>query len=107
IILLVQTLAKAVAIKGLSKAEGAPYPSMRILSALAMVIAYFPILNVLGFYFTSFLFYLVFTFAFFADREEFIKRLHIRIAIPALFVGILYMLFALLLKVSTPSGLLF
>ena len=107
IILLVITLGKAVAIKGLSKAEGAPYPYMRILSALAMVIVYLPLLNVIGFYFTSFLFYLVFTFIFFADREEFLKRLHVKTAIPALFVGVLYALFALLLKVSTPSGLVF
>ncbi len=107
IVLIVQTLMKAFAGDGFKKVEGYLYPFMRIFVAMAMIITYFSLINVFGFYVTSFLFYLVFSFAFFANREEFFKRLHVRIAIPALFVGVLYILFALLLKVSTPSGLLF
>ncbi|HEB02892.1 MAG TPA: C4-dicarboxylate ABC transporter permease [Nitrospirae bacterium] len=106
IILIAQTLMKAFSGSGFKKVEGYLYPFWRIFGAMAMVLAYFSLINVFGFYVTSFLFYLVFSFAFFADREEFFKRLHVRIAIPALFVGVLYILFALLLKVSTPSGLL-
>ncbi len=83
------------------------YPFAKIAAALAMVIIYLFCLNTLGFYSSSFLFYLIFIFFFSADRQDFLKRIHFGVAIPACFMAVIYALFNLLLKVSPPSGLLF
>jgi putative tricarboxylic transport membrane protein len=87
--------------------EGAVFPFMRIITAMVLIIGYFSLLNALGFYFTSFLFFLTFTLIFCTDKKAFCQRMHIQIAFPAIFVAILYSLFNLLLKVSLPRGILF
>lgn len=87
--------------------KGAVFPFPRIITALVLILAYFFLLNILGFYFTSFLFFFTFTLVFSADKKTFLKSLHVRIAIPVIFTGVLYMLFNLLLKVSLPHGLLY
>jgi hypothetical protein len=65
------------------------------------------LLQFLGFYFTSFLFFLAFTLLFCTDKKAFCRRAHVQIAFPAILVAILYSLFNLLLNVSLPRGLLF
>ena len=89
-----------------SKKRG-EYPFLRIITAMALILAYFPLLNTFGFYFSSFLFFLTFTLIFCTDKKAFCQRMHIQIAFPAIFVAILYSLFNLLLKVSLPRGILF
>ncbi len=84
-----------------------PYPYVRILLSLALALVYLAVLDLLGFYFSSFLFFLVFTLLFCRDKKAYCKRVHIQIGIPVLLVAILYSLFDLLLKVSLPRGLFF
>ncbi len=85
----------------------APFPYLRIIISLALTIIYMALLDVLGFYFSSFLFFLAFTLIFCTDKKAYCKRVHIQIGIPVILVVILYLLFGLLLKVSLPQGLLF
>jgi putative tricarboxylic transport membrane protein len=87
--------------------SGPSYPYLRIIISLALALVYLALLDVLGFYFSSFLFFLAFTLVFCRDKKAFCKRAHIQIGIPAVLVVILYSLFDLLLKVSLPRGLLF
>ncbi len=90
-----------------SSKKGVGFPFLRIITTLVLILAYFSLLNILGFYFTSFLFFLTFTLIFCTDKKAFCKRAHIQIAFPAIFVAILYSLFNLLLKVSLPRGIFF
>jgi putative tricarboxylic transport membrane protein len=83
------------------------YPFTRIATSMGMVLVYFFCLNTIGFYSSSFLFYLAFIFVFSPDRKAFLKRPHISIAVPACFIAVIYALFNLVLKVSAPSGILF
>lgn len=88
-------------------AKHKPFPFLRIILSLGLTIVYMALLQFLGFYFTSFLFFLAFTLIFCTDKKAFCKRAHIQIAFPAILVAILYSLFNLLLNVSLPRGLLF
>lgn len=83
------------------------FPYTRIGISLVLVIGYMAILELLGFYASSFLFFLLFTLVFCTDTKAFCKRMHVQIAIPALMVVVLYSLFSLLLNVSLPRGVLF
>jgi len=84
-----------------------PFPFLRIIISLALTLVYMALLDVLGFYFSTFLFFLTFTLIFCIDKKAFCQRAHVQIAIPSLLVVILYSLFSLLLNVSLPRGLLF
>ena len=83
------------------------FPFLRIAISLALTVGYMAILEVLGFYASSFLFFWAFTLIFCTDVKAFCRRMHIQIAIPAGLVIVLYSLFSLLLNVSLPRGLLF
>ena len=90
-----------------SAAKHKPFPFLRIILSLGLTIVYLALLEFLGFYFTSFLFFLAFTLIFCSDKKAFCRRAHVQIAFPAILVAILYSLFSLLLNVSLPRGLLF
>jgi len=91
----------------LSAKKHKAFPFLRIILSLALTIVYMALLDVLGFYFSTFLFFLTFTLIFCIDKKAFCRRAHVQIAIPSLLVAVLYSLFSLLLKVSLPRGLLF
>ncbi len=76
----------------------------KILFGLFLILAYFYSLNILGFYLSSFLFHLVFTFLFAVDKKVFLRTLPLRFFISIFFVGVLYFLFNAVLKVQAPSG---
>ncbi len=86
--------------------EGSVFPYRRIIISLSLIVIYFALLDVIGFYSTSFIFYFIFTLTFSADKKKFFKSLHSMVAIPVIFIGVLYALFNMLLKVSLPSGFL-
>lgn len=83
------------------------FPFSRIIVTGLLIIGYLSVLNILGFYFTAFVFYLVFASIVALEREAIFSRLHNKILTSVLFIFILYMLFKMLLKVQTPTGLAF
>jgi putative tricarboxylic transport membrane protein len=82
-----------------------PFPFGRIICAGLLIIGYLYVLNILGYYFTAFIFYLVFASTVALERETMFGRLHNKVLTSVLFIFILYMLFKMLLKVQTPTGL--
>jgi putative tricarboxylic transport membrane protein len=106
LILLVQTAVLKALRKGGDKAAGEAVPFLKIAITIALVVIYFFCLNTLGFYFSSFLFYLVFITVFTFRRQAVLSRLFLKAFVAALFVIALYMLFNKVLNVSSPTGLI-
>ncbi|GAB4389942.1 MAG: tripartite tricarboxylate transporter permease [Thermodesulfovibrionales bacterium] len=73
--------------------------------ALSIVLVYFYLLRVLGFYFTSFAFYVSFVTVFTARKRPALVKVHYRALIAAAFVAALYVLFRVVLNATTPRGL--
>ncbi len=67
-------------------------------------VVYFYSLNLIGFYLSSFLFYAVFPFLFSRAKDTILKDIPVKLIISCIFMGILYFLFNLILKVQTPTG---
>lgn len=79
-----------------------------LLPGLLVVIVYVFLLDILGFYVSSFLAFLSIVFIYQEKTSGNFHRMVIhKIAISLLFVAILYLLFGLLLQVRTPSGIVF
>ena len=101
LLLLLQT----VTVKRL-QAAGKPFPWKRFLSMFGLVIVYFYVMEEIGFYTSAFLFIIAVTLIF--GRKRFTStRVLSRAVISACFTGVIYILFNVLLKVQTPTGLLF
>jgi putative tricarboxylic transport membrane protein len=107
LLLLILALASMMAKRKPVEVSPVRFPFPRIVVTGLLIIGYLSVLNILGFYFTAFVFYLVFASVVALDREVIFSRLRSRILTSALFVVILFMLFKMLLKVQTPTGLAF
>jgi len=107
LLLLILSLVSMMAKRQPREVSPVHFPFSRIIVTGLLIIGYLSVLNVLGFYFTAFVFYLVFASIVALDREAVFSRLHNKILTSVLFVFILYMLFKMLLKVQTPTGLAF
>ncbi|UCD72112.1 MAG: tripartite tricarboxylate transporter TctB family protein, partial [Syntrophobacterales bacterium] len=107
LLLLILSLASMMARKEPREVSPVHFPFSRIIFSGLLIIGYLSALNILGFYFTAFVFYLVFASIVALDREAIFSRLHNKVLTSVLFVFILYMLFKMLLKVQTPTGLAF
>jgi hypothetical protein len=83
----------------------AGYPVIRIASFLGFLILYFVALNFLGFYTASFAFYLLITLGL-SKKGSNRKDILVGVCSSIGFIGILYVLFSLLLKVQIPKGIL-
>lgn len=83
------------------------YPVIRIVFFLAGLILYFAALNILGFYTASLIFYLTITLGYSKTKEGFKKKdVLTGLGTSIGFIGILYFLFSILLKVQIPKGLI-
>ncbi len=88
------------------KAAGKPYPWGSFLTLFILILVYLAALEPLGFYFTTFLFFVAVYFI--VGRSELTgKTAGKRVLVSAAFTGVLYVLFKVLLVVQTPTGLLF
>jgi putative tricarboxylic transport membrane protein len=76
------------------------------LTCFVLIIIYIFFLERIGFYVSSFLFFLAVTFILGAIRVDLRKTVY-RVTSSAVFMGVLYLLFNTLLKVQTPKGILF
>ena len=74
-------------------------------STVAIISVYMYLLNVIGFYSSSFIFFLVFPFLWTGIGS--ISEVLRRACVSGAFVAILYLLFTKVLKASIPSGILF
>lgn len=77
----------------------------RLVLFAAVVVWYAAILYPLGFYFSSFIFYLSVSCGIVFMEENIFRRVLRGVFISFLFVGCLYVLFHIILKVQTPTGL--
>ncbi len=93
-------------VPGEKKKETTPYPWIRFLVLFAMIVAYLALSETLGFYLSAFLFFV--TVAFGLGRASLSPRkAALRLAGSAVFTGVLYLLFQVVLEVQTPRGLWF
>ena len=102
-LLLVQSL---VIRKKPSSGSDKTYPFGRILFCFALIVVYFAFMESLGFYFSSFLFFVAVTYALGRGDLSF-RRGVVRIGVSLVFMAVLYVLFNKLLLVQTPKGVLF
>jgi len=71
-----------------------------------LIVVYFIVMETLGFYFSSFLFFAAVTFI--LGREDLsLRKGAVRVGVSVLFMAVLFILFNKLLAVQTPKGLLF
>jgi putative tricarboxylic transport membrane protein len=107
LLLLILALASMMVRKEPGEVSAVRFPFGRLVVTGLLMVVFLYFLNILGFYFTSFVFYLIFASIVALDREVMFGRLHSKILTSVIFVFILYMLFKMLLKVQTPTGLAF
>lgn len=89
-----------------SSAAGKAYPFGRIFFCFALIVIYFAFMEALGFYFSSFLFFVAVTYTL-GRGDLSLKSGAVRVGISFVFMVVLYVLFNKLLLVQTPKGLLF
>jgi hypothetical protein len=81
------------------------YPAVRIIVFLAGLLLYFVALEILGFYTASFIFYLMITLGYSKTKEGFRKKDILTGVVTSIgFIGVLYFMFSILLKVQIPKG---
>lgn len=102
-ILLVQVLISMFSNKKLNT-SGIDIPLSKVSLLFIYTVVYFYSLNLVGFYLSSFLFYAVFPFLFSRSKDTFLKDVSVKLVVSCIFMGILYFLFNLILKVQTPTG---
>ncbi len=85
---------------------GQPYPFGRTILCFGIIVGYFAIMEGLGFYVSSFLFFVIVTSAL-GYRNLSLKKGALSLASSAVFMVVLYILFNKILAVQTPKGILF
>jgi putative tricarboxylic transport membrane protein len=102
------TLIKAVAELRFPKSDSGekqePFPLVRVLVVIVAAILYIAVIETLGFYFSSFLFFFLTTVAV-QTTPRTPRALAVRMGIAFGFVFFLYALFSLLLQVQIPKGI--
>jgi len=99
-------LVQGLLLKRKAAAPGRAYPWGRFFFLFGLIVAYFALMESLGFYVSAFLFFLA--VAFILCRAELTgRKAGFRVLGSAIFVAVLYVLFNLILVVQTPRGLLF
>lgn len=92
--------------KSAARVKQKPFPFQRALLCFFMIVVYLSLMESVGFYLSSFLFFVVVTFTLGTGGMDTRKALA-RIGVSALFVVVLFVLFNKLLLVQTPKGILF
>ena len=100
--LLLQTLL----MKKTKKMSGKPFPWRSFSTMLVLIIVYCFLMEKIGFYTTAFLFFLTVSLVFGKTRIR-PRQIMSYAAMGVAFTGVIYFLFKIILKVQTPSGLLF
>ena len=86
--------------------KGPSYPWLRFLMLFGMIVLYLAVSETLGFYLSAFLFFVAVTYVMgSADLSP--KKAATRALSSAVFTGVLFVLFSVILEVQTPRGLLF
>lgn len=83
-----------------------PFPLGRAALCFFMIIVYFAVMEFLGFYFSSFLFYIAVTFVL-AGKDLDFRKGAVRVGVSFVFMAVLFVLFNKILAVQTPKGILF
>lgn len=87
------------------EAKRAPFPFLRVGSLFVIIVIYLFVLETLGFYLASFLFFITVTFV--MGYKKLNTKQGLRWALGSfIFTVVLYVLFSVLLEVQTPRGLL-
>jgi uncharacterized protein YqgC (DUF456 family) len=106
IILSALLLLQGLWVKEQGQKKGSPFPWGRFFLLLGIIIGYFVFMQPVGFYVSAFLFFLIVSFL--LGRSDLtLAKSASRILQSAVFTGVLFVLFKVLLKVQTPTGLLF
>ncbi len=98
-------LIQSVVLKQAETSKGAGFPFGRFLICFFLIILYFIFMESLGFYISAFLFFVAITFIL-GSADLTVKNAMARAIVGAVFTGILFLLFNVLLAVQTPKGLL-
>jgi hypothetical protein len=93
-------------IKKVQETEGKPFPWGRFLFMFGLILVYLYFMESVGFYVSAFLFFILVTLIF-GRKELNVGKAASRIGMSVVFTGVLYLLFKVILKVQTPSGVLF
>jgi hypothetical protein len=106
IILSALLLLQGLWVKGQGQKKGKAFPWGRFFLLLGIIIGYFVFMQTLGFYVSAFLFFVIVSFLLGRSGLTPAKGAS-RILQSAVFTGVLFVLFKVLLKVQTPTGLFF
>ena len=93
----------SVAAKG-SSAAGASFPFGTVVTCFLLIIAYFAVMQWLGFYVSAFLYFCA-SIMILGRKDLTVRKGASRIMSALIFVAILYILFKIILVVQTPKGL--
>jgi putative tricarboxylic transport membrane protein len=85
--------------------EGPPIPWMRLIVLFAFIIVYLSVMENLGFYVSGFLYLLAVTLTLDA-KEITAKKAVTRVVVSGVFMAVMFVLFKIILKVQTPTGIL-
>jgi hypothetical protein len=106
IVLSALMLLQGVLLRGQGQKKGKPFPWGRFFLLLGIIVAYFAFMQSVGFYVSAFLFFAIVSFV--LGRSDLtLNKGAARIVQAAVFTGVLFVLFKVLLKVQAPSGFLF
>jgi hypothetical protein len=86
--------------------KGPSYPWLRFLILFGLIVVYFAVSESLGFYTSAFLFFIAVTYIL-GKNDLTMKKAGLRALSSAIFTGVLFMLFSVMLEVQTPRGVLF
>jgi hypothetical protein len=82
------------------------FPLASVIGCFLLIVAYFAVMELLGFYLSAFLFFITVTFVL-GRKDLTLNKGAMRIGIALIFTAVLLVLFNKLLVVQTPKGLLF
>jgi hypothetical protein len=106
IVLSALLLLQGLLVKGKAQKKGKSFPWGRFFLLLGIIIGYFVFMQAIGFYVSAFVFFVAVSFLLGRSDLTMAKGAS-RILQSAVFTGVLFVLFKVLLKVQTPTGFLF
>ncbi len=84
--------------------KGGGYPYFRFAALFCIIVAYLAVSERLGFYASAFLLFALVANVF-SDKKPTIKKVGLKVLVSAVFTGVLFLLFSIILEVQTPRGL--
>ncbi len=102
LLLFIQTLI----IKKVKESSDNPFPWGRFITVFIIIIVYFFFMEKIGFYVSAFLLFVAITMIF-GRAGVTVSKAVSRVAFSVAFTGVIYVLFKIILKVQTPTGVFF